>query len=107
MAHALAHWRLFDAGRTIGEQGSENGTILLDEENEVGVRITLEEGGGAAPFSITCGVYGAMVHTRFFSGQADAREAYAAMKPRLVSLVLLTDAADWNIEMETFVADFP
>jgi hypothetical protein len=47
--------------------GSEGGTIVLDEEHGLGARITLEKDGAIAPFTITCGIYGWMAHTRFFS----------------------------------------
>lgn len=59
-------WAGFDDGRSIGETGSESGRIVSDLESDGGARITLEEGGMVAPWSITCGVYGWMVHTRFF-----------------------------------------
>lgn len=56
---------------------------MRDEEHDDGARITLEEDGEAAPWSITCGVYGWMVHTRFFSRRTDADSAFDLMKPDL------------------------
>lgn len=67
--------------------GSEGGKILLDEDYDGCARITLEEGGGAAPFAITCGIYGWMVHTRFFGEAMEARASYDAMKPGLAQIV--------------------
>jgi hypothetical protein len=73
-------WKPFDSGETIGQEGSENGTITRDEERLRGARITLERTTPTAPFAITCGVYGWMVHTRFFSIEADAIVQFEAMK---------------------------
>ncbi|MAW97055.1 MULTISPECIES: hypothetical protein [unclassified Leeuwenhoekiella] len=56
-------WNPFDQGNSIGTIGSEDGKILKDEENSFGARITLEENGSIAPFSITIGIYGLMFHT--------------------------------------------
>jgi hypothetical protein len=63
---AQSEWIEFEGGSTIGEQGSENGLTLKDEEQVRGARITLERDTRIAPFAITCGIYGWMVHTRFF-----------------------------------------
>jgi hypothetical protein len=104
-------WRPFEAGQTLGTRGSESGVILLDEENEAGARITLEQrrafpGSRRPPFAITCGVYGGMMHTCFFGEEAEARESYAAMKPRLVALAVSSDEA-WEGALDAFLADFP
>ena len=68
----MSLWEPFDNGGTIGQEGSENGTIISDEEHLRGARITLERTTPTAPFAITCGVYGWMVHTRFVSTEAEA-----------------------------------
>ncbi|HYH81229.1 MAG TPA: hypothetical protein VEX86_15605 [Longimicrobium sp.] len=86
MGRDAAGWLPCDEGSSIGETGSDGGVILRDDEYGGGARITLERGGFAA-FSITCGLYGWMVHTRFFSTQADAEHEYAAMQPALAALV--------------------
>lgn len=80
-------WLSFDRGRTIGKSGSETGAILLDEEHANGARITLEGGGRVASFAITCGIYGWMVHTRFFASEKEARRAYEDMKPALDEII--------------------
>ena len=58
---------------TAGQTGSEGGRILCDEEYGSACRITLEDCGDR--FAVTCGVYGAFVHTAFCSDAA----VYAAM----------------------------
>ena len=83
----MEKWGSFDAGHTIGAFGSEGGTILLDEEHADGARITIERGGQTAPFAITCGVYGSMVHTRFFATEAEARDQCDKMKAALSELI--------------------
>lgn len=52
-----------------------------------GARITLEKSASAAPFTITCGIYGWAMHTRFFSDANSARVQYEAMKTALASIV--------------------
>jgi hypothetical protein len=61
------------------ERGTEGGVILLDEEHDLGARITLELLEGRAN-AITCGIYQWMMHTRFFASEPEARLAYDAMK---------------------------
>ena len=67
-----------------GETGSENGTILMDEEYKESCRITLEK----CPkyYAITCGVYGAMVHTAFCD-EDDHIAVYEAMKQELADFI--------------------
>ncbi|HLY80003.1 MAG TPA: hypothetical protein VKQ70_11545 [Caulobacteraceae bacterium] len=106
-----APWRPYDEGRTIGARGSERGVIVADEEHEAGTRITLEKrrafpGSKQPPFAITCGVYGGMMHTRFFRDEAGALEGYAAMKPRLLALAVSNDR-DWERNAGKFLTDFP
>ncbi len=80
-------WRGFQEGSSLGDRGSEGGIILLDEEHVEGARITLEQGGAIAPFSITCGVYGWMCHTRFFATRAEAEAEYERMKEGLATVL--------------------
>jgi len=63
-------WDPFDSGTTIGQTGSESGRIMRDEQHSRGARITLERDTRAAPFAITCGAYGWMVHACFFIAEA-------------------------------------
>jgi hypothetical protein len=79
-------WQPIRHGETIGLAGSENGTIIVDEEHPFGARITLERETRWAPFAITCGVYGWMVHTRFFKTPGEADDAMREMKVDLKAL---------------------
>ena len=79
-------WSPFEKGHTIGMRGSEGGIILVDEEHRDGARITLER-NGFTPFAITCGIYGWMVHTCFFSGQEEAQDAFHQMKRALEAIM--------------------
>jgi hypothetical protein len=80
-------WHPFANGGTVGRPGSEEGTIMRDEEYSLGARISLERQCRVAPFAITCGVYGWMMHTRYFSSQFEAETQYQAMKSALAMLL--------------------
>ena len=87
-------WAPFGGGATLGGEGLEGGEVVRDEEHPEGARITLERGGPAAPFVITCGVYGWMVHSRFFSTADEAEGEYAAMRPELEALARVVHRED-------------
>jgi hypothetical protein len=87
-------WHAFDDGATIGTRGSEHGIIVVDEEHLLGARLTLEENADNAPWSITCGVYWLMFHTRFFADRQTAEAEYAAMKSGIDTLMDQLNAAD-------------
>ncbi len=72
-------WHPFENGGTLGQTGSEEGTIEIDEEHPLGARITLEA-DARTPAAVTCGIYGWMVHTRFFGDRAEAADACESMK---------------------------
>jgi hypothetical protein len=80
-------WHTFDNGDSLGQLGSENGRIIRDEEHGDGARITLEQQGRTAPFAITCGIYGWMVHTRFFGTESEAQGEFENMKVELSRIV--------------------
>jgi hypothetical protein len=80
-------WYPFDNGATLGQKGSEEGSILRDEEHPQEARITLERDTRAAPFAITCGIYGCMMHTRFFGLEGEATLQYEEMKAALSALL--------------------
>ncbi len=95
-------WNLFDNGGTSGQQGLENGAILRDEENPLGVRITLELDTATAPFAITCGIYGWMFHTRFFSVESEALGQFEAMKNSLSEiLTMMPPSSDEQSDAKT------
>ena len=95
-------WNTFDDGNSIGTIGSEAGKILKDEENSFGARITLEENGSSAPFSITIGIYGLMFHTDFFSSEEIANKEFKNFKVKVEKIIehYLIDKnnrdAEWN-----------
>jgi hypothetical protein len=106
-------WHKFDGGSSLGGTGSERGVIIRDDEHSDAARITLERDGGTAPFAITCGVYGWMVHTRFFGSEAEAQGEFDAMAAALTDLVAsqpVTNSEDLSgmvDEISAFVARFP
>ncbi len=81
-------WTAVANGGSLGRQGSE-GLIIADDEHSDGARITLEYNEAWPAYVITCGVYGAMVHTRFFATEAQARREYAAMRDALEQIASL------------------
>lgn len=88
-------WFPFDEGRTTGQVGSEKGVIKRDEQHSAGGRITLERDTPTAPFAITCGIYHWLVHTRFFSTEGAAQQAYEEMKTELARILrLIPDEGD-------------
>jgi hypothetical protein len=80
-------WYPFENGGTLGQKGSEDGTILRDEEHPQEARITLERDTRPAPFAITCGIYGCMMHTRFFPLESEASTQYDLMKDAMSALL--------------------
>lgn len=62
------------------ERGPEEGWIIEDEEIPGVCRITMEEDCRAAPYGITCGTYGLMMHTTWAETYEEAREKYEGMK---------------------------
>src|ERR1700733_10767229 len=110
-------WQPFDEGRTIGTRGSEEGSIVVDEEHSLGGRLTLERNAVVAPFAITCGIYGWMMHTRYLSNEDEAVRAVGPMKNALdqilTSIPQSNDPAkDAKMRgvfeaIETFVGRFP
>lgn len=94
---ANSGWYLFENGATIGQPGSEQGAILRDEEHALGARITLERDGRIAPYAITCGIYGHMMHTRFFDTEDEAGRQHEEMKSALAALL---EAADATAEVD-------
>lgn len=99
-------WGPAEGGATVGGPGPDGGVVVRDEEYDGGARITLARGdtGGG---SVTCGVYGLMVHTRFFSREEDAAAAVEAMKPDLAELADLASSEGAAEEAGRFVERFP
>ncbi len=87
-------WTAFDDGKSLGSSGSEGGTTRRDEEHDLGARITLEEGGGIAPWSITCGIYGWMFHTRYFATEDERNREFDQMKVGLEDVLAIIPLKD-------------
>jgi hypothetical protein len=110
--HSSDPWRPIVAGFPSG-RGSEGGIVRLDEEHLLGARVTLEEGGGTAPWSITCGLYGWMCHTVFCGSESEARRTVGAIKDRLHELASMANGEPSTLvreeiyrALDRFVADF-
>jgi hypothetical protein len=95
-------WYPFDNGATLSQKGSEEGVIMRDEEHPSEARITLERDARTAPFAITCGIYGCMMHTRFFALESEATAQYDAMKAAL-SALLRTESESGPGERPSFL----
>lgn len=106
----MSNWLAYDDGRSIGKVSTEGGVILLDDEHELGARITLKRGRGY--ISISCHIYGWTDHTRFFNSIAEAQREYAAMKAALGGVVSVIESAGskdikvWEA-ISVFVRRFP
>ena len=95
------NWYDYDAGYSVGTVGADGGAIVRDEEHEAGARITLEEEGNSAPFAVTCGIYGWMLHTRYFSEESEADDEYDQMKNELDGILESIPAEEENLDEET------
>jgi len=71
--------------------------MMRDEEYSFGARISLERDCRAAPFAITCGIYGWMLHTRYFSSKYEAETQYEAMKS---AIAMLLEVAERTAEID-------
>ena len=56
--------------------------------------MTLEEGGSVAPWSITCGIYGWMFHTRLFGSEAEGGREFDQMKTGLEEVLAIIPLKD-------------
>ncbi len=89
----MSDWCSFNDGGSIGQIGSEGGRILGDEEHSGGARVTLEYVRNNR-FTITCGIYGWMVHTRFFDSECAARMGFNETKNELAKILVLIPIED-------------
>jgi hypothetical protein len=110
------NWYDYDEGYSIGTSGPDGGLIVRDEEHQSGARMTLEEDGSFAPFSITCGIYGWMFHTRYFSEESQAAEEFELMKTDLDEILESFSTGDdadedaldeISVEISEFVEKYP
>ena len=106
----MSNWYFFKNGESIGQTGSESGRILRDDEHVDGARVTLEQVRNNR-FTITCGIYGWMMHTRFFDSEANGQIGFEETKDELDKIIALIptedEANDENIRAaENAVSDF-
>lgn len=106
---AEEEWAALEGGATVGTVGSESGIIVRDDEHPLGARITLERGSRNAPFALTCGIYGTMVHTTYAGSDSEAATRFDAMRERLSLLLAVPDddRDGFYAELARFVSDFP
>ena len=87
-----------------GATGSEGGIVLYDEEYKESCRITLEKCENY--YAITCGVYGAMVHTAF-SDDFHYIDLYNQMKKDLEHFIDTETTSDEELDFyEYFVSKY-
>jgi hypothetical protein len=98
----MSDWYSFNDGESIEQIGSEGGKILRDEEHSDGARVTLEF-VRSNRFTITCGIYGWMVHTRFFDSETAGLVGFDETKDELGKILALIpmedDATDENMHI--------
>ena len=99
-------WSPMEDGGTLGEQGPDGGVVIRDEEYSGGARITLARGDGGGS-SITCGVYGLFVHTRFFAKEGVGEREFELMKPPLAVLADTKDSPHAPDAASRFVNEYP
>ncbi len=101
------NWSDYDEGFSLGTSGTDDGAIVRDEEHQSGARMTLEEEGSSAPYTLTCGIYNWMFHTRFFTNEAEAREAFDEMKDDLEEILeaMPSDERAGEEEQEDFAEE--
>lgn len=111
-------WGPGDHGPAPGAAGSERGVVVRHDEywdGDHGAGLTIERdipNGPAGSAAITCGVYGWMLHTRFFASMAEAQAAAELMRPVLAELVEAIVGGQISVEhpgtgWSDFVARFP
>ncbi len=92
-------WKAFEDSLTLGRPGSEGGRIVRDDDYADAARITLERDCPAAPFAITCAIYGWMMHTRFFSDPDIAEAEHEDMKAGLAAIIgMIPNVNDPDVE---------
>lgn len=106
----MSDWYVFKNGESIGQIGSESGLILRDAEHGRGARVTLEQ-VSSNRLTITCGIYGWMVHTRFFDSEEGGQLGFDETKDELNKVLALipleNEASDNNLRVaKDAIADF-
>ncbi|WP_299113095.1 hypothetical protein [uncultured Winogradskyella sp.] len=94
----MEFWTHFNNKETLGDNGSEGGRIIIDEEHVNGARITLEEDSYDAPYAITLGIYGVMFHTDFFNTIDEAKSKCLMFKSKIELILQHLSIDDSNRE---------
>lgn len=98
-------WKAYDDGNTIEEAGVDGGTIIKDEQYRQRCRITIEKNSIMGAYSITCGIYGLMVHSVSCCSKENAFEQFEQMKKEAADFI---DSDNKNENWCTcFVNKFP
>lgn len=100
-------WKELD---TLGTLGSEEGIIKKDEEYCDSARITLEtcSRNSEDVYAITCGIYGAMVHT-VYGNKETISDTYESMKAEIQQFIDNADNLsedEWDDFIEKFTRKF-
>lgn len=113
----MTEWGPYLGGATVGKKGPLGGLVLRDEALLDDARMTLEEGGPHAPFSIFCEIRGWLEHSVVATGRSEARELFEAMKDALgpiIETIPFSDSPDDTEQMHyveqqlaSFVTLFP
>ena len=99
----MSNWSSYNFGKSIGAVG-EGGTILYDEENVNGARITLKRGKNYILVSLN--IYGWIDHTRFFNSDHDAQREYRAMRSSINDVLQLIHNEASDIKIWEAISDF-
>jgi hypothetical protein len=94
----------FNGRKGFGTRSSELGVIERAVELNGCARIILERETRVAPFAITCGISGWMVHKRFFGTEQEAEEEFATMNAdlaRIVGMVPLQSDPHANLKSQS------
>ena len=95
---ADSSWQPFENGSTLGQTGSEAGTIVRDEEHALGARISCRARHLCCPLRHHLRHLRLdAAHARFFGSQEEAETQYDAMKQALAALL---EAAEKTAESD-------
>jgi hypothetical protein len=103
------NWYLYNDASSLGQTGSELGTIIADIEHAEGARITVETNTEVAPYAVTSGVYGILFHTTNRTTEVEAHVFLAETKVRIeelfkhLAIPIEQQNETWNITYENLI----